>query len=82
MKNEMVYLFTAKWCQPCNQLKTRLLAKDLLDKINVIDVDELPDFTKANNVRSVPTILYKDGNNDDLQVVIGDKYQWCIENLK
>ena len=54
--------FTASWCQPC-----KMLAKTLEDvntdiPIEVIDIDVHSDVAMEYNIRSVPTLVMKDGN--------------------
>lgn len=56
-------IYTASYCQPCKQLKAILPSVDLVD-VNLlqIDVEAWKDEAKADNVRSIPTlILLEDG---------------------
>jgi len=52
--------FTATWCGPCNVLSPILdeIAKTTDIKVFKIDVDENQDMAIANEVRSIPTMLF------------------------
>lgn len=51
-------IYSAEWCGPCKQLKAILPSVDLGD-VNLlqIDVEAWKDEAKADNVRSVPTLI-------------------------
>ena len=56
--------FTASWCQPC-----KVLAKNLESTknnnnvpIEVVDIDVHSDIAMEYGIRSVPTLVMKDGN--------------------
>jgi len=55
-------LFSASWCAPCKVVKMELL--NYKHSIDIIDVDEQPELTRAAGVRSVPSLLL--GNGDVL----------------
>lgn len=52
--------FSASWCGPCNVLSPILdeLTETTDIKVFKIDVDENQDMAIANEVRSVPTMLF------------------------
>lgn len=52
--------FTATWCGPCNVLTPILdeITSTTDIKVFKIDVDENQDMAIANEVRSIPTMLY------------------------
>jgi thioredoxin 1 len=55
-------IFSAAWCQPCQQLKKVLKENDIGIPVLTIDVDSYKELCIESNVRSVPTlILEKDG---------------------
>ena len=60
MKNLVVY--SASWCNPCQQLKKTLQSLDLGIPVNIIDVDEDPVSTMHYAIRGVPTLLLIDDN--------------------
>jgi len=51
-------LVTAEWCGPCSMLKNILDVKGL--KVEIVDVDESPDFIKEHDIKSVPTLVLED----------------------
>jgi len=51
-------LVTAEWCGPCSMLKNILDQKGL--KVEMIDLDDSPDFIKEHNIKSVPTLVLED----------------------
>ena len=57
--------FYAEWCGPCKVLTPTLEKLSEINK-NVtflkVNVDESPEYSSANNIRSVPTMVFiKDG---------------------
>ena len=58
--SRVVIDFTATWCGPCNVLTPILDEVTSTTDIKVfkIDVDENQDMAIANEVRSIPTMLY------------------------
>lgn len=50
-------IYSANWCQPCQQLKKTLSANDLNIPVTTIDVDAWKDEAKADQVRAVPTLI-------------------------
>ena len=55
-------VFSATWCQPCQQLKQVLKNNDIGIPVLTIDVDSYKELCIESQVRSVPTIiLEKDG---------------------
>lgn len=55
-------VYSALWCQPCQQLKKVLQDNEIpVDLLRVYDVDSSPDLAKDKGVRGIPTlILYED----------------------
>ena len=56
--------FTASWCQPCKAMAKNLENADLDIDIEVIDIDVHTDLAVEYMVRSVPTLILKDGSLD------------------
>lgn len=50
-------IYSASWCSPCQQLKKTLSANDLNIPVTTIDVDAWKEEAKADQVRSVPTLI-------------------------
>lgn len=62
--------FWAEWCGPCRMVSPMLeeLAEDYLGivKIGKLNVDENPEATSLNQIRSIPTLMiFKDGEPVD-----------------
>jgi thioredoxin 1 len=56
--------FTASWCQPCKAMAKNLENADLGIDIEVVDIDIHTDLAVEYNIRSVPTLLLKDGSSE------------------
>lgn len=56
--------FTASWCQPCKAMAKNLEMSNLDIPIEVIDIDVNDELAIEYNIRSVPTLILKDGTDD------------------
>ena len=78
-----IYYFTAEWCQPCK--KTRPIVEELNHeqtraKFQIIDVDDNHDLVKTFDIKSVPTfILFQ--NQEEIKRVIGAQTREQLEEL-
>jgi thioredoxin 1 len=54
--------FTASWCQPCKSMAMMLEEIDTNIPIEVVDIDVHSDIAMDYGIRSVPTLVMKDGN--------------------
>lgn len=54
--------FTASWCQPCKALAKTLEEVNSDVPIEVVDIDVHSDLAMEYGIRSVPTLVMKDGN--------------------
>jgi thioredoxin 1 len=59
--NKKILRFTASWCQPCKMITKNLEDAMLGIPIEVVDIDEKPEVAKEYSIRSVPTLVLKDG---------------------
>ena len=59
-----VIRFTASWCQPCKALAMILLDVNTDKSIEVVDIDENKELAIKYRVRSVPTLIMLDGDNE------------------
>lgn len=50
-------IYSATWCGPCQMLKKTLSSNDLNVPVTTVDVDAWKDEAKADQVRSVPTLI-------------------------
>jgi thiol-disulfide isomerase/thioredoxin len=57
-----IYRFTASWCQPCKALSMNLEQANLDIPVEVIDIDVFEDMAVEYAIRSVPTLVLKDGS--------------------
>ena len=55
-------LASAGWCGPCQVVKARLKADNLLDKVEIKDADVDITFFRENNIKSVPRLLVMDND--------------------
>jgi len=60
MKNLVV--FSASWCNPCQQLKKTLGSIDVGIPVSFIDVDQDPTAASENAIRGVPTLMLIEDN--------------------
>lgn len=79
-----VIRFTASWCQPCKTLAKTLESIDTDVPIEVYDIDENSDYAFEYGIRSVPTMIMLEGN-DEIKRMIGVKPQnelekWLTDN--
>jgi len=66
--------FTAPWCAPCRMLGPlfKQMETDMPDvKFETIDVDDEPITATLYNVRSVPTVLISNSENDKMLSLVG-----------
>jgi|688.fasta_scaffold00240_75 thiol-disulfide isomerase/thioredoxin len=76
-----LYIFSAKWCPSCVNLKKFLDDNtDLHDIYNIviIDIDESPDLKKHFKIRVVPTTIIL--NDDSLEVARITGYDNSYQN--
>lgn len=59
-----VLRFTASWCGPCKALAQQLEEVDADILIEVVDIDANPDIAMEYGIRSVPTLVMLEGNNE------------------
>ena len=77
--NKIIY-FTAPWCGPCRALGPIMDKLSLDIPIHKVNIDE--DMKKASHyaVRSVPTLIKVDQNNNEIARSIGNKSREDILN--
>ena len=69
--NKILY-FTASWCGPCKMMASTI-TEAIGGGMNItkIDVDEDQDMSTKYNVRSVPTMVLVNQNNEEVNRVVG-----------
>ena len=62
MKNNTMYIFTSKKCQPCLQLKKTIQDNNeyIKCKIVYIDIDENLELAAKMKIKTLPTIFYNE----------------------
>ncbi len=52
-------LFSASWCPTCQPVKNLVKNYENLGDVQlvVVDIDEMPNLAKRNNIRSIPTMI-------------------------
>jgi thioredoxin 1 len=70
-KKVKVLRFTATWCQPCKSLEAMLDTTQTKMIINKIDIDEDNETPVTFGVRSVPTMVKLDENDNVISRITG-----------
>jgi len=83
--NKIVILdFSGTWCQPCKILYQVLLtiAKEQSEKVIVcsVDVDNAPSLASSLKIRGVPSLVFFDGDGNELKRMIGNREHEEIVN--
>lgn len=73
--------FHATWCQPCKQVSSTLKEMNIPFPIVDIDIDDNIDTTLEYGIRSVPSMLLVDDNNNILLRVVGYRSKAQLEEL-
>lgn len=57
--NTAILYFTAKWCNPCRQIKPKM--RDIADRYELsmmeINIDETPEIAEEYGIMSVPSVV-------------------------
>ena len=80
-----ILYFTAEWCGPCK--KTRPIVEELnkdlsLTNIRIIDVDSEMELAKNFGIKSVPTFIVIEDNEEISRVVGAQTKQSLLELMK
>lgn len=73
-------VFSATWCGPCNAFKPTLQQLDQ-DRIEYIDIDEMPEIREDYEVKSVPTVILVDEDGEELQRLVGGQPLSTLQKL-
>ena len=80
---KMILYFTADWCNPCKQTRPIVeeLNKDLsLTNIRVVDIDSEMELAKNFGIKSVPTFIVIE-NNEEINRVVGAQTKQSLFEL-
>lgn len=75
-----IFKFYADWCGPCKALTKTLDSMN----INVIPIDiesDENDFTTKFKIRSVPTLIFVDDNDNELDRLVGIQSNDAIQKI-
>jgi thioredoxin 1 len=80
-----ILYFTAEWCGPCK--KTRPIVEELnkdlsLTNIRVVDIDSEMELAKNFGIKSVPTFIVIENNEEINRVVGAQTKQSLLELMK
>ncbi len=78
-----VKYFTAKWCGPCQQFKPIMQEVSNVHHVQFIDIDSDQGRMFANkyNVRSVPTLVFEQGDSEVNRLIGATTKEIVLENL-
>ena len=71
---------SASWCNPCKALAITLSTCNLPLEAQEIDIDIYPEIASKYKVRSVPTMLILDNEDNMISSLVGNKNKAEIEN--
>ena len=60
---DIIYKFSASWCNPCKQLSKTLEGADLGCEVVEIDIDSNIELCEKYNIRGVPTLVFLGSDN-------------------
>jgi thioredoxin 1 len=72
--------FTAKWCGPCQGFKPTLLELEQ-DRLEYIDIDEMPEIRNNYDIRGVPTVILVDEEGNELERLVGTQPLSKLQDL-
>ena len=67
--------FEASWCAPCKQLSEVMKNVEIPFPVSVIDIDENREAAMSYGIRSVPTLILVDENENQIKRVSGSMNQ-------
>lgn len=68
--SKKVLKFAASWCQPCKMLSKTIEGMDIEMPIEEVDIDENQELAVKYLVRSVPTLVMLD-NDEEVKRITG-----------
>lgn len=73
--------FQASWCTPCKQLSATLNEIDIPFPVVEIDIDDNLDAAIEHGIRSVPTLILMDDDNNIIKKLVGIRTKSQLEEL-
>lgn len=78
----ILFKFSAGYCQPCKELQKVILATDIGDvDFREIDVGEEQWLTKFHGVRGIPTLILLDKEGNELKRHTGTMTSAALQNF-
>lgn len=77
-----VFYFTADWCNPCKKVRPIVeeINRETPVKFQIIDVDSEPELVKRFEIRSVPTFILIE-NNEEVKRITGAQTKDQLESF-
>ena len=66
-----ILYFSASWCGPCQNFKPIMESISQSIPTVIVDIDSRPDLVSQYGIRSVPTLVFVDGNGNELSKKVG-----------
>jgi len=66
-----ILYFSASWCGPCQNFKPIMESISSTLPVTFVDIDSRPDLVSQYGIRSVPTLVFVDGNGNELSKKVG-----------
>ena len=66
-----ILYFSGEWCGPCKNFKPIMESISQTIPVTFIDIDTRPDLVSQYGIRSVPTLVFVDGNGMEINKKVG-----------
>lgn len=73
--------FHATWCQPCKQMSRTLGEMTIPFPVVEIDIDDNTDAAIEYGIRSVPTMILMDDDNNIITKIVGQRSKAALEEI-
>lgn len=73
--------FQASWCAPCRKLSNLMETMTIGIPVEVVDIDSDTESAVKFGIRSVPTLVLVDENNNVMRRLVGDQSKSKLEEF-